>query len=241
MRREWLRSAVFPERIEYLVAVTRGDRAAMSQTRGSKRVIVEDSPDGSTAVRNWNLLAAEAEGEILFVIADDLFPREQGWDLALDKIAGRFSPIRHSYVVKVTDSPSGGDTKVRHPVVSRRFYTRFGLWNSGYSGMYVDTDFTLSAFWQAAIIDGRNIVLEHANPIANPTVSPSVSFAKANSAQEYDRGKALFDRRWPRFLQGTRIALVGGEVRLLDLASARIRLREALMIIVRSRFFNWMR
>jgi hypothetical protein len=239
--RAWMELAASPESVEYLVSVTRTDKLAIEQTGDVGRVVVEP-PDGrSTAVRNWNSLALRASGDFLFVIADDLMPCDIAWDTALEEIAKRHDPLRLSYVVKVSDSESERDTKLRHPVVSRRYFDKYGLWSPVYSGMYVDTDLTLSAFWRSTIIDGRHIRLNHSNPVVNPKFPPSISFSEANSNREYNLGRTAFDKRWPTPLQGTRVKLVQPSAKSLSCASVRLRIAEAFSIIARSRYLNWLR
>ena len=241
VRSAWMEAATNPERVEYRVAVTRTDTLALSETDASSRVVVEPADGTSTAVRNWNSLAITATGDFLFVIADDLFPVKRGWDTDLEEIARKHNPCRTAYLVKVADSTSKSDTKVRHPVASRRFYEKYGLWSPDYSGMYVDSDLTLFAFWRAAIIDGRHIRFNHINPIVDKEIGPSISFSEANSETEYMRGKLIFDQRWPLFLQGTRVSLVDSDVGLLRLASLRLKISEAFSLVFRSRFLNWLR
>lgn len=241
VREAWLGSATHPERVEYLVAVTKTDHVALEQTAGVNRIIVAP-PDGrSSAVKNWNSLARLAIGGMLFVIADDLFPCEEGWDSRLEEIAQKYDPRRLAYVVKVTDSKTENDTKLRHPVVSRRYYKRYGLWNPLYSGMYVDTDLTLSAFWKSTIVDGRHIQFNHLNPVVDDKVPSSISFREANTAREYALGRTTLDARWPRQLQQTRVKLVSPTERYLLVASLRLRMIEAFSLILRSRLLHWLR
>ena len=241
VRRAWMESASQPERLEYLAAVTRTDTVALSQTEGWARIVVEP-PDGtSTAVRNWNYLANIATGDLLFVIADDLFPRTEGWDDELSRIAKKHDPLKRPYVLKVDDSMEARDTKLRHPIVSRKFYSKFGMWNPAYSGVYVDSDFTLFTFWNASIVDARHICFNHLNPIVDNRIEKSLSWAEANTESESNRGKSVFEKRWPRFLRQTRISLIDGNTRSLLITSLRVKVFEAISIIFRSRFFNWIR
>lgn len=236
-----MESATHPERIEFLTAVTRTDSLALSQTEGSARLIV-DPPEGrSSAVRNWNCLARIATGSLLFVIADDLFPRAIGWDVELARIAERFDPVRVPYVLKIDDASAEHDTKLRHPVVSRKFYSKYGLWNPEYSGVFVDSDLTLFAFWNAAIIDCRHISFDHRNPINDNEIKKSLSYTKANSVSESIHGRAIFERRWPKFLQGTRISLIDINAKNIFMSSCRLKIREAVSFFGRSRLANLLR
>jgi hypothetical protein len=166
-----------------------------------------------TAVRNWNAAAAAAEGDLLVVIADDLFP-PPGWDQALIEMTGRLDPTRTPFVVKVADSPRPADVLLRHPVVSRAFYTRFGLFSPAYRGVYCDNDFTTRAFWRSVILDGRSLRLEHRHPALTDTVAPSESHDRMNRHDEYERGVARYVATWSRREQKT-------EPRLVPTASTR--------------------
>ena len=241
VRSAWMQAANNPKRVEYLVAVTSTDTQAISETETSSRVVVDPPEMASTAVRNWNRIAEIATGDLLFAIADDLFPFNRGWDSDLDEIASRHPPRINSYVVKIADSRFENDRKVRHPVVSRKFFAKHGLWNPAYSGMYVDSDLTLLAYWKSTIIDGRHIRFDHQNPIVHEEIEPSISFLEANSEIEYIRGKEVFDHRWPRFLQETRVGFVRHNTRWLRLASLKLKISEAISMVIRSRLLRWVR
>ena len=89
----------------------------------------------------------------------------QTWDRALIEMIGSLNPARTPFVVKVTDSTDRIRLLLmRHPVASRAFYTRFGLFSDSYSGVYCDDDFTARAYWHSVILDGRSLQLEHGHP-----------------------------------------------------------------------------
>ena len=190
----WLNSAQFPKNLEYLFAVTYTDVASVQATSGHDRVVIESSDDFSTAVAGWNALATVASGSLLFAIADDLEPRRPNWDLEILKLLENWDPLKHSYAVKIKNSPNPNDTLVRHPLVSRAYFDRHGLWDGRYKGMYVDRDFTLSAFWRSRILDRRQIEFLHNNPVPDPSTPASVSFIRANREKEYAYGGQLFQK-----------------------------------------------
>ena len=235
LRDEWFKLARKPERIEYLVAVSRSDSLGVSQTQANLRKLVDPPVNGSTAVRNWNLLAKSATGDLLFVIADDLTPVSEGWDDSLESIALRHNPCTEDYVIKIRDSASATNTKLRHPVVSRKYFERRGLWNNKFRGMYVDTDLTLRAFWYAAIMDGNHIRFNHQHPTQNGKIVETLSFLQANAKDEYDFGLRQLDKTWPKFAQHTRVSLIPPGVESIKLASFRVRLRELLRMVRQSR------
>ena len=176
-----------------------------------------------------------ATGNLLFVIADDLYPAEEGWDDALEAIANEHDPSKVSYIIKIADSSSARDTKLRHPVVSRKYFDRNGLWNGRYRGMYVDTDLTLRAFWKSAILDGRAIRFKHVHPTQVRNTTETLSFIQGNDKAEYAFGLEQFNKSWPKFAQKTRVYLISARVRSIALASLGARLREAFRMVKQSR------
>ena len=195
VRDAWLRRAVSPESVEYVVSMDPDDSETLALTEGVPRLVNEPWPGAVTAVRNWNAAAAAAKGDLLFVIADDLFP-PHGWDRTLIDMIGRLDPNRTPFAVKVSDSPEA-TAKMRHPVLSRAFYAKFGLFSPSYRGVYCDNDFTARAFWRSVILDGRSLELEH--DLADRQARPSSeSQAHLNRPAEYERGNAAYLEAWSR-------------------------------------------
>lgn len=197
VRDSWLAQATDKDRIEYIVALDDSDLEAVARTEGCRRVV---SPSSATvtAVRNWNAAAAEATGQLLVVIADDLVPGN-GWDADLWRICSDADPAVHPFAIKVTDAPEQPrDTLLRHPVVSRAFYDCFGLFDDRYRGVYCDDDITLRAFWRAAIIDGRSIAFRHVHPSRDADVARSTSQTRINDHNEYTYGRQVFTGSWSR-------------------------------------------
>ena len=160
------------------------------------------------------------------VIADDLFP-PQGWDTALLDLITALDPEDVAFAVNVSDSSDESEVLLRHPVVSRAFYQQHGLFNEVYRGVYCDDDITRRAFWRAAILDGRSIVLEHQHPSIDMTVERSDSQSRINSSQEYCYGRDQYLAIWSRQQRSARVRSVesGGPIRLDQLALRRIARR----------------
>lgn len=195
VRDSWLGQAVDPDSVEYVLSMDADDLATVALTEGVPRLVNPARGGEVTAVRNWNAAAAAAAADLLVVIADDLFP-PHGWDRALIAMIGTLDPARTPFVVKVADSPEPGDVHLRHPVVSRAFYTKFGLFSPSYQGVYCDDDFTARAFWRSVILDGRSLELEHRHPRLSDEVAPSESHDRLNRREEYERGKAQYLATW---------------------------------------------
>ena len=238
VRNAWLESASDPDKIEYLFAVTSTDKRGLLDTANLDRIVVEPVESHSTSVRNWNALAERSTGDLLFVIADDLLPAYRGWDEEIDRLVGGFDPLRKAFAVKVDDNGDPTDVQLRHPLISRKHYARFGLWDKRFRGMWVDDDFTLSAFWKSRIIDGRHVRFIHTNPVLDDRVTPSVSFVKANTSEEYNFGKNQFITKWHPALRHTRVRLHSAQSPSTRLRRGQfLRSQEVIRLVWHSRIF----
>ena len=194
----WLSAAVDPDAIEHIFALDEDDARTLVWTEGHRRVV--SPPTGKvTAVRNWNAAAASATGDVLVVIADDLYPPPH-WDARLDEIIGaRLDPVRVPFAVKVLDVTKAQnpatDTLMRHPIVSRAYYGKFGLFSPKFTGVYCDNDITRRALWGAAILDGRpRLVLEHRH--ATTTHRRTESTSRINESRAWEEGRAAYEDAW---------------------------------------------
>lgn len=196
VRDVWLRRADRPDDVEYVVAIDEGDLLAISQTEGCTRVVSPRTVSVS-AVRNWNAAAGAASGSLLVVIADDLVPRE-GWDTGLREVVGSLDPDHDHFVIKVSDKDGQPDLLLRHPVVSRGYYTRFGLFSVAFTGVYCDDDLTRRALLRSVILDGRQVRVDHEHPPNEDHAALSVSQRRINGDEEYRVGYGRFCLRWPK-------------------------------------------
>lgn len=169
---------------------------AASQTEPYQRYIgpAATARAGPTSVRNWNQAALLASGDLLFVIADDLEP-PLGWDLLIYSAIRGLNPALDSFALKIGDR-GRTDVIVRHPVISKKFFKRFGLFDDKFHHLYCDDDFSLRAFWCAQIIDTRDIEFRHIHQSSDPSVTPTRSQIRGNSSEERVRGRAALQAKW---------------------------------------------
>lgn len=200
-----LGSARQPDRVEYVLARDADDPAT---TRHRSVVTVTHPPDPvwSTAVRNWNAAAAAATGDLLLAIADDLYPSD-GWDDHLRRLTGGLDPRRVDYAIKIGDSPRRRDVQLRHPVLSRRFYELFGLYDPRFHGLGCGMDLTRRAFWTSLIIDGRDLRVEHRHPTRAHPMPSSRSQARQNREPERRHAIEMLGT-WPRRKSMATVVLV---------------------------------
>jgi len=194
-RDSWLETAKNRERIQYIFAMNDNDETSLEATRGALRAVNHPKDEYSTAVQNWNSAAALADGDLLFVISDDLHP-PKWWDEQLEEIVGSRDPLNDNFVIKVTDGPSSEETVLRHPIASRNYYEQYGLFDEDFRGVYCDSDFTLRALLFSNILDGRTIKFLHAHPHFDRSIEETPSQIKINDKKEYELGKKLFNKKW---------------------------------------------
>lgn len=196
VRDAWLAAAENSDTVEYVCGMDSDDHLAVTQTADCARSIGAAWTGRVTAVRNWNAAAALAAGDFLLVISDDLEPCP-GWDRRLNELTTGLDPRRHPYVVKVSDAPVAEDTKCRHPVVSREFYSAFGLFSPRYRGLYADDDLSNRAFWRAMLLDGTSIEFRHRHPFFDDEIVPTDSHRRVNSDEEARYGRHVYLQTWP--------------------------------------------
>lgn len=196
VREEWLGRADQPALVEHLFACNADDLISLASPEIASGVVSVAAPGRVTAVRNWNAAAASSSGALLVVIADDLFP-PVSWDSQLRRLIVDLDPLCAAFAINVRDSDDSRDGLLRHPIISRGHYEKYGLFHPSYEGIGVDNDFTLSAFRRGLVIDGRELVLEHRHPSRGADASES--HLAMSEASRCASGKALFDARWPRW------------------------------------------
>jgi hypothetical protein len=196
VRDVWLARARHRDRVEHIFALDADDAGSVAATEGCERVVSPADNGGVTSVRNWNAAAARATGDLLFVIADDLLP-PVGWDVALGEAIGHLDPRRVPFAIKIGDGGARRDTLLRHPVISRAFYSHLGLFSSAFRGVFCDNDLSIRAFRSAVIIDARRLKFTHGGPDGDPA---AVTYSKRelNRPKEYEDGLSALRAAWTR-------------------------------------------
>lgn len=233
VREAWLSRADLPERVEHIFAMDADDVDSVASTEGMTRVVGEPT-GGVTSVRNWNAAAAISTADLLVVVADDLFP-PQGWDTALAQVVAPLDPTTDAFAIKLTDDPSFGDRLLRHPVVSRAFYERHGLFSPKFDGVYCDNDITRRAFWRSVILDGRSVVLDHRHPTLEDGHQRSMSHGRINAGDEYVRGESTYNSLWSWRHRASAVRLVPPAVSRRGHLAVML-CRQTLLVLARAEF-----
>ena len=194
---EWLAKAADPNNVEICFGVTGSDSLAIQQTQTAQRHIVSPESSGSrpTSTRAWNGAASKSTGDLLFVIADDLSAPER-WDESLRVFAAQILSDFPECAIKVSDGPDKRDTFMRHPIVSRKFFERFGLFDEDFYHLYCDADLSLRSFWHSVIFDARHIQFSHEHPLANKNTPLTHSQLVGNARIEREKGYRTLKRKW---------------------------------------------
>ncbi|NCY01578.1 MAG: hypothetical protein EBX36_01380 [Planctomycetia bacterium] len=209
IRRQWLRSAREPASVEHIFAYAADDSVSQKMVADGGFPAVETGPSGGlvTAVANWNAAAGMATGALLFVIADDLLP-PMHWDALLWGAVDGLDPARVPFAVKVTDHDAARPSLrtplriwranlLRHPIISRAYYERFGLFDPRFRGVYCDDDITFRSFRYSGVVNAKYVVLSHTRGAFAGDGRLTESQEKINARGEADHGQRVFDRMWP--------------------------------------------
>ena len=235
VRHAWISRAVQPLQVEHVFAFTADDELSMKWCRDGKWVVQERGTHKITAVANWNAAATRARGQILIVIADDLFP-PQAWDEGLNETVRSLDPLKVPFALKWDDHTEDASPLMRHPVLSREYYKRYGLFDPRFEGIAADDDFTYRAHHNGIVLDGRHIVLEHAHPSIGKI--PSISHGIMLSSESADFGRTVFSSKWKPYQLRVWIRYFHPRQHQRRVSLARILLRQ---FVARLRYSYYLR
>ena len=209
IREEWLRRARDPASVEHIFAYGQDDLVSQKMVADGGFLAVETGPSGGlvTAVANWNAAAGMATGALLFVIADDLLP-PMHWDALLWEAIGGLDHRRVAFAVKVTDrdDPKPSVSKplrmwrvnlLSHPIVSRAYYQRFGLFDPRFRGVYCDDDITFRSFRYSGVVNAKHVVLSHKRGGFSGDKRLTESQERVSSQDEAEHGLRVLNGMWP--------------------------------------------
>lgn len=219
----WLKAAKHPDNVEYILMADEKwgfDYAAVKTTFNPVKSYVEDGGVGSRSmdmlflndggyVASVNAAAKEAVGDVLIVIADDIWPAE-GWDEALADahqhyFTGNLPNVQSAeFAIWVNNGDRHIGTRgdiMAMPVVSRSRVERLGyLYYPKYMSMYADND--LAEHCQLDAKEGRCslIVLDqpvfpHKHPANDQTVPMDAAYQWQNRPEAYSEGLRIFKAR----------------------------------------------
>ena len=207
----WLKAAVHPENVEYVLVVDAKwnfDGSLLAHWEAERGDLMSDPNiviwDSDGYVASVNEAARAATGDVLIVIADDIWPAER-WDEVLQKAVDDSQP--HEFAIWVNNGGSVDrraavrDTIAEMPVVSRFRVERLGyLYYPGYLSMYSDNDFVEHCQLDAK--EGRctliwldEPVFPHLHPVSDPSIPVDAAYQWQNRPAAYALGRKLLEAR----------------------------------------------
>lgn len=75
------------------------------------------------------------------------------------------------------------------------------VFHPDYFGVFSDNEFTVRAYADGVVVDAKHIILQHEHPIfeGKPVAEWDETHRRQNAPERYEEGKAIFNRRNPRF------------------------------------------
>lgn len=194
-RRQWLMRAARPDLVEYIFGVNAGDKEVVGQLMRYDCAVSEAVPAGfSSAVANYNAAFAKASCEVIVAAQDDIEPPD-GWDYQILKAleAHKGKPV----VLHVHDG-FRDDKLMVIMVVTKEWKEKHGglLMCPEYDGYYSDTEFSVRAYADGEVVDGRHIKFVHWHPAFTGAPSDE-AYMRQQNPEACARGKAIFERRNP--------------------------------------------
>jgi len=189
-RQLWMAKASDPWAVEWIFSVD-DDDATAAKLKAFQPV---SGPGGCVAA--WNRAAEKARGDILVQGSDDWDP-PQDWDkILLDRIGDTSKPS----VLAISDGHRKDDLLCMAILTRARWEQQgrvmFAPEYDEASGIYSDNEFSLRAHRAGVIIQAKDVVFTHNNPLWSQT-PPDDEYRRHNSKANYEKGEAIFKARNP--------------------------------------------
>lgn len=181
----WLGKARHPQRVEHLFSIDHDDES--SEPLKIHPHVVQDRHGFSVGA--WNLAASQTTGDILLQLSDDWLPPE-GWD---DLIAGRLDTAKEE-VLWISDGHRQDDLMCM-AILTRPYYEKHGLFDPAFRNVFSDNDFTTRAKGAGAVVDARDIFIEHRHPFAQPEETLDETYQRGNQPEEYARAQVIYEAK----------------------------------------------
>jgi hypothetical protein len=185
-RFQWLSLAQEPLAIEWLFMVDHDDPENYVP-HGAIRC----NPGG--IINAWNEGARRARGEVIIQMSDDWSP-PRNWDALILSAIG---DTKAEKVLAVSDGHRQDKLLCMAILTQSRLKKQGYLFHSNYQdsdGLYSDNEFTQRAYDDGVVIEAKNIVLTHENPMFTGGTMDE-HFKNHNKPEHYEKGKAIYEKR----------------------------------------------
>lgn len=197
-RAAWIANCVHPSRMEYILCMDRrwgftdeDWQAASVQVSPDFDVYATWNQGRQCMVDGYRKACALAQGEVLILVSDDMFPCPR-WDEALVHAMGpRIDP---DFVVQVSSGTHADERGLMVlQILSRSRYERLGYaLYPEYDSMYADDDFSEHARHDGVVIDARDLLFPHQHALQTEW---DAVYAHQNRAGSYALGAEILRRR----------------------------------------------
>jgi hypothetical protein len=184
---QWLALAKEPLAVEWLFMVDHDEAVDYTPHEG-KRV----NPGG--IINAWNEGAKMAKSEVIVQMSDDWSPPRY-WDAL---ILSRIDNLEAERVLAVSDGLRTDKLLCMAILTQKRLRKQGGyMFHPSYQdsdGIYSDNEFTERAYADDCVIEARDLVFRHENPMFAGG-NPDEQLKNHNKPEFYEKGKAIYEKR----------------------------------------------
>ena len=186
-RWQWLCMAQKPLEVEWLFMVDHDDPTDYTPHQG-----IRCNPGG--IINAWNHGAKQAKGEILLQMSDDWTPPRH-WDALISNAMGATNEEK---VLAISDGLRTDKLLCMAILTQKRLEKQGGyMFHPDYQesdGIYSDNEFTERAYGDGVVIERRDIIFKHENPLFTGG-TPDELIKHHNKPEHYQKGKAIYEKR----------------------------------------------
>lgn len=183
-RKIWLDQAEKPDQIEHIFVIDDDDKESFPLKRMHHLCI----PAGGGCVSAWNHGAFATTAPVMIQLSDDWIP-VPGWD---DLLLSRIGDTGQAKVLAISDG-FRKDNLLCMAIMTRSYWSLdWFMFHPWFTGVYSDNWFTEQAYARGAVIEARDIVLNHMHPLKEG-IPMDETYQKQNAPERYAQGRAVMD------------------------------------------------
>lgn len=186
-RFQWLMLAKNPLEVEWLFMVDHNDPIDYTPHQA-----IRCNPGG--IINAWNEGAKQAKGEVLIQMSDDWSPCRH-WD---GLILSAFGSTNEDKVLAISDGLRTDKLLCMAILTQKRLEKQGGfMFHPDYQesdGIYSDNEFTQRAYDDGVVIEAKDIVFKHENPLFTGG-KPDELIKNHNKPEYYEKGKSIYEKR----------------------------------------------
>lgn len=186
-RHQWLTLAQKPLEVEWIFVVDHDDPQDYTPHQA-----IRANPGG--IVNAWNHGAKQAKGDIVIQMSDDWSPCRH-WDALISTAIGATNEPK---VLAISDGLRTDKLLCMAILTQKRLEQQGGfMFAPEYQesdGIYSDNEFTERAYAEGVVIEAKDIVFKHENPLFTGG-KPDDLIKNHNKPEFYEKGKTIYEKR----------------------------------------------